>query len=45
MEEASDNNPAPAPALAHAGFTIEQAHAHFNEAMEEEELAPLVKAF
>lgn len=45
MEEAFDNDPTPAPELVHAGCTIEQAHAHFNDVMEEEQPTPLVEAF
>lgn len=40
MEIGSDNDSASEPAPVHAGLTMEQAHAHFNAAMAEEQPAP-----
>lgn len=41
METGSDDDSVPKPAPVHAGFTMEQAHVHFNAAMAEEQLAPV----
>lgn len=40
MEAVSDNEPAVRPASFHAGLIMEQAHAHFDMDMVEEQAAP-----